>query len=306
MRLLVIGGGGQLGTKIIEQARDRFELYATYLTRRPLLNEPNLFQVDKTDRTVILALFQKLRPEVVVDTAALHSVDYCETHKNEARLANVEGTKNVAKACRDHNARMIFISTDYVFDGIQGSYTEDDDTNPVNYYGVTKLEGERGVAQICSNHVIARPSVIYSYVSSARRESSSGKPVNFAIWLTQKMKSNESVKIVEDQHSSPTFADNLAEALLELAKSDKTGIYHTAGKTRLSRYEFAVKIAQKLDFDQRLITPVKTGQLRQVAKRPMDSSLSVEKIDRDLGLRMLAVDEALDRFREQFTSGEQE
>lgn len=303
MRILVIGGGGQLGTKIVEQAKDRFETYATYLTRKPSLNESNLFQLDKTNREDVFTLFRKLKPEVAVDTAALHNVDYCETHKNEAKSANVEGTRNVAEACRDHNARMIFISTDYVFDGIKGNYAENDDANPVNYYGVTKLEGERAVARICSNHLIARPSVIYGYVSSAQRESSSGKPLNFAIWLAQKMKNNEPVKIVNDQYSSPTLADNLAEVLLELADSDKTGVYHVAGKTRLSRYEFAMRIAQKLNFDQKLISHIETNQLKQVARRPMDSSLKVEKIERDLGLRMLAIDEALNRFREQFVSG---
>jgi len=306
MRLLVIGGGGQLGTKIVEQARGRFELYATYLTRRPRLNESNLFQVDKTNREAVMNVFRKLTPQVVIDTAALHNVDYCETHQSEARLANVEGTGNVAEACRDYDTRMIFISTDYVFDGIKGNYAEDDDANPINYYGATKLEGERAMAQICNNHVVARPSVIYGYIPSAQRESSSGKPVNFATWLVQKMMSNEPVKIVNDQYSSPTLADNLAEALLELAKSDKTGVYHTAGKTRLSRYEFAVRIAQKLNFDQRLISPIATSQLKQVAKRPMDSSLKVDKIERDLGLRMLAIDEALNRLRERFVSGEQE
>jgi len=304
MRLLVIGGGGQLGTKIVEKAKDRFQVYATYLTRKPPLNQSNTFQTDKTNREDVLTLFQRLRPEVVIDTAALHNVDYCETHKAEARLANFEGTRNIAEACRNHNARMIFISTDYVFDGVKGNYTEDDDTNPVNYYGTTKLEGEKAVAQICPNHVIARPSVIYGYVSSVQRESSSGKPLNFAIWLAQKLRNNEPVKIVNDQYSSPTLADNLADIVLELTESGKTGTYHTAGKTRLSRHDFAVKIAQKLNFDQKLITPTETGQLKQLAKRPMDSSLKVEKIEKDLGVRMLTIDEALDRFREQFVNGE--
>jgi len=305
MRLLVIGGGGQLGTKIVEQARDRFELYATYLTRRPLLNQSNIFQIDKTNREEVLALLRKVKPQVVIDTAALHNVDFCETHRDEAKLANSEGTRYVAEACRDQNARMIFISTDYVFDGVRGNYTENDETNPINYYGTTKLEGERAVAQICSNHIVARPSVIYGYVSSTQRESSSGKPLNFAMWLAQKLRNNEPVKIVNDQYSSPTLADDLGEALLRLAESEKTGVYHMAGKTRLNRYEFAVKIAQKLDFDEKLITPIETSQLKQLARRPMDSSLRVEKIERDLESGMLTIDEALDRFREQFLGGEQ-
>jgi len=304
VRILVIGGGGQLGTKIVEQARDRFDAYATYLTRKPLLEESRIFQIDKTNREDIRALFRKLRPEIAVDTAALHNVDYCETHKDEAWKANVEGTRNVAEACRDHSSKMVFISTDYVFDGVKGSYLEDDKANPVNYYGSTKLEAEKIVAQTFSNYVIARPSVIYSYVASTQIESSSGKPLNFAMWLTQKLSDKESVKIVADQYSSPTLADNLAGALLRLAESEKTGIYHAAGRTRLSRYEFAVKIARELNLDEALVTPIPTHQLKQIAKRPVDSSLNVERIQNDLKLKMLTIEEALDQLKDQMTRSE--
>jgi len=304
MRILVIGGGGQLGTKIVEQARDRFEVYATYLTRKPLLEESRIFQIDKTNREDMRALFRKLKPQVVVDTAALHNVDYCETHRDEAWKANVEGTRNVAEACKNHGTKMVFISTDYVFDGIKGNYLEDDEANPVNYYGLTKLEAEKIIAQTFSNYVIARPSIIYSYVSSTQSESSSGKPLNFTMWLTQKLGNKESVKIVADQYSSPTLADNLAVALLRLAESERAGIYHTAGETRLSRYEFAVKIARKLNLDERLVAPITTHQLKQTAKRPADSSLKVEKIQKDLKLKMLTIDEALDQLKHQIICSE--
>ena len=304
MRILVIGGGGQLGTKIVEKARDRFEVYATYLTRKPLLEESRIFQIDKTNREDIGALFRKLKPEVAVDTAALHNVDYCETHRDEAWKANVEGTRNLAEACKNHGTKMVFISTDYVFDGIKGNYLEDDEANPVNYYGLTKLEAEKIIAQTFSNYVIARPSIIYSYVPSTQCESSSGKPLNFAMWLTQKLSNKESVKIVTDQYSSPTLADNLAQALLGLAESEKTGTYHTAGRTRLSRYEFALKITRKLGLEEALVAPIATNQLKQIAKRPVDSSLNVEKIQKDLKLKMLTIDEALDQLRDQMTRSE--
>ena len=304
MRILVIGGGGQLGTKIVEKARDRFEVYATYLTRKPLLEESRIFQIDKTNREDIGALFRKLKPEVAVDTAALHNVDYCETHRDEAWKANVEGTRNLAEACKNHGTKMVFISTDYVFDGIKGNYLEDDEANPVNYYGLTKLEAEKIIAQTFSNYVIARPSIIYSYVPSTQCESSSGKPLNFAMWLTQKLSNKESVKIVTDQYSSPTLADNLAQALLGLAESEKTGTYHTAGRTRLSRYEFALKITRKLGLDEALVVAIATNQLKQIAKRPVDSSLNVEKIQKDLKLKMLTIDEALDQLRDQMTRSE--
>jgi len=304
VRILVIGGGGQVGTKIIEQAKNQFAVYATYQARRPPIDESKSFHVDKTNRQAVLNLFEKLEPEVAIDTAALHNVDYCETHRDEAWTVNVEGTRNVAEACKKYGSRMIFVSTDYVFDGVKGNYTEDDTTNPINHYGVTKLEAERTIAQTLSDYVIARPSVIYGYVPISQRQSSSGKPLNFAMWLAQKLRNEEPLKIVTDQYGSPTLADSLAETLLKLAQSDKTGVYHTAGGTRLNRYEFAVKIAKKLKFKATLITPIMTSQLKQAAMRPMDSSLSVEKIEIHLGLRMPTIDEALEKFKRQSVRGE--
>lgn len=303
MRILVIGGGGQLATKILEQAKGRFEVYATYLTRKPFINDSRVFQIDKTNRESTMALFRRLKPGAAIDTAALHNVDYCETHRDEAWSVNVEGTRNVAEACKNHDAKMIFISSDYVFDGAKGNYMEDDDANPVNYYGLTKLEAEKAVATTCSNYVIARPSVIYSYVPSTHDRSSSGKPLNFAMWLAQRLRNSEPVKIVKDQYGSPTLADSLAEFLLRLVDSQKVGTYHVAGGTRLSRYEFAVRIARKLNFDERLIAPATTDQLKQIARRPMDSSLSVEKIEKDLAQKTPTIDKALDRFSQQFFGG---
>jgi dTDP-4-dehydrorhamnose reductase len=300
LKLLVIGGGGQLGRRIIQQAPADFEPYATYITRRPPLEDANAIQLDKTNREEVQLVFRKLRPEVVIDTAALHNVDYCETHQNEALSINAEGTRNVAEAASQNKARLVFISTDFVFDGSKGSYLEIDKPNPINYYGVTKVEGERIISETCHDYAIVRPSVIYSCVSQDETVSSSGKPLNFGMWLVQKLKRREPVKIVSDQYASPTLADNLAEAVVKLAESRKNGIYHTAGSTRLSRYEFALKLADKLGFDRTLVGSTTTSELGQVAKRPPDSSLSIEKIEKELNVRMLPIDEALEYFRKQF------
>jgi len=295
MKLLVIGGGGQLGSKIIEKAKDRFDVCATYMTREPPLDPSKIYRVDKTDREGVATLLKRLKPNVVIDTAALHSVDYCETRKDETWAVNVDGTKNVAEACKKHDAKMVFVSTDYVFDGAKGNYVEEDPPNPINYYGLSKLEAERVIAQTCENYVIARPSVIYSWVPPVQRQlqSSSGKPLNFAMWLIQKLSNKEPVKIVIDQYGSPTLADSLAKTLVRLSESDHNGTYHIAGRTRLSRYDFAVKIARRLGLDESLILPITTDQLKQLAKRPMDSSLNVEKIEKHLNVKMLTIDAAL-------------
>jgi len=307
VKTLVIGGGGQLGSKIIEKAKDHFDVYATYMTREVPLDPSRIYRVDKTDREGVATLFQGLKPKVVIDTAALHNVDYCETHKDEAWAVNADGTRNVAEACKKHDAKMVFVSTDYVFDGAKGNYGEGDPTNPVNYYGLSKLEAEKAVAQTCENHVIARPSVIYSWVPPAQRQlqSSSGKPLNFAMWLIQKLSNKEPVRIVTDQYGSPTLADSLAETLIRLSESDHTGTYHITGKTRLSRYDFAVKIARRLGLDESFVSSITTDQLKQVAKRPMDSSLNVEKVEKHLNIKMLTIDEALNIISKQMVEGEE-
>jgi len=301
MKVLVIGGGGQLGSKIIEKAKDNFDVYATYMTREPSLDPSRIYKVDKTDRGGIIHFFRNLKPNIVIDTAALHSVDYCETHKQEAWAVNMEGTKNVVEACSKNRAKMVFVSTDYVFDGTKGNYMEEEPVKPINYYGLTKLEAEKMIDQTSEDYIVARPSVIYSWVppDRSRLQSSSGKPLNFAMWLIQKLREKTPVKIVTDQYSSPTLADSLAETILRLSESDKVGIYHTAGKTRLSRYDFALKIAQKFGLDENLTSPITTDQLNQMAKRPMDSSLNVEKVERDLKTKMLIIDEALDLMGKQ-------
>ena len=290
-----------MGFKVAELALREFETFATYNFRPIKLEGCSSFQLDKCNRDETLALIKRLKPDVVIDTAALHNVDYCETHRDEAWKVNVEGTKNVADACREVNAKMIFISTDYVFDGKKGFYSEEDPPNPLHYYAQTKLEGEKVVKEAGMDYAIARPSVIYGWNPSelAGLRSSSGKSTNFAIWTINKLKKGEEINIVTDQYSSPTLADNLAEVLLVLAKSGKQGIYHTAGKTCLNRFDFAKKIAEIFELDGSLIKPVTSDVFKQVAERPKKCCLDVSKAERELKVRFLTAEEGLMKMKEQ-------
>jgi len=301
MKLLVVGGSGLLGFKVAELAAGEFETFATYNFRLTKLHGCRFFKLDKTDRSDTLTLMNKLKPDFVIDTAALHDVNYCETHRDEAWKVNVEGTKNVAEACREVGAKMIFISTDYVFDGKKGFYTEEDTPNPLHYYAKTKLEGERVVKEAGIDYAIARPSVIYGWSPSelAGLQSSSGKSVNFVVWVVNKLKKKEETNIVTDQYSSPTLADNLAEVLLVLSKSGKQGVYHTAGKTCIDRFSFAKKIAEIFKLDDSLIKPVTSDLFRQVAERPKLCCLDISKAERELRIIFLTVEEGLMKMKEQ-------
>ncbi len=301
-RLLVVGVTGLVGSKVAELAPGfGFEPHGTYNARQGKFSKS--YKLDVTDKNLTFDLVKKLRPDAIVDTAALHNVDYCESHREEATKVNVEGTENLVGAARETGSMLVYLSTDYVFDGKKGNYVESDPPNPLHYYARTKLEGEKIVANLPGS-AIARPSVIYGWNSLERSDtpSSSGKTLNFAMYALDKLQKGERIKAVNDQFSSPTFADNLAEALLRIASRRVAGIFHTAGRSCLSRYEFAIHLAKVFGYPEAMIEPVSTSALKQMAERPRNSCLGVEHAEGVLRMRFLTAEEGLSRMKDQLPS----
>src|SRR6266568_6040106 len=301
-RLLVIGSTGLVGSKIARLAsKYGFEAYNTQNARDSDL--PRSTQLNITDRRATQSLTKEVRPSAIINTAALHNVDYCETHREEAENVNVEGARNLVEAAVQNDSRLIHLSTDYVFDGTSGHYTELDTPHPLHFYAETKLEAERIAAKVRS-YAVARPSVIYGWnpLEASGIPSSSGKTVNFAMFVLDRLKKKETIKAVRDQYSSPTFADNLADALLKLAKYPHNGVFHTAGRSCLSRYEFAVKLAEIFQYPQRLVQPMFTTEFKQLAERPKNSCLLVQKAENALGMKFLTTDEGIMVMKNQASS----
>jgi len=301
-RLLIVGSTGLVGSKVAYLAPEHgFEAYNTHNARTSPL--PNSVQLNIADRDETLSLVKKVRPEAIVNTAALHNVDYCENHHEEATKVNVEGVRNLVDAARETDSRLIHLSTDYVFDGNSGHYSELDSPHPLHFYAETKLEAEKVAADLPS-YAVARPSVIYGWnpLEAGGVPSSSGKTINFAMFVLDKLKKNEAVKAVRDQYSSPTFADNLAEALLRLATHSENGVFHMAGKSCISRYEFAVKLAEIFAYPTRLVEPVYTSDFKQLARRPKNSCLRVEKAEQTLQIRFLTAEEGIREMKRQAPS----
>jgi dTDP-4-dehydrorhamnose reductase len=242
----------------------------------------------------ITEVFNSIKPEIVVHAGAISNVDKCEENKELAWTINVEGTKHIAELSRKHKAFLIFVSTDYVFSGKKGMYTETDETKPINYYGKTKLEAEKIVRDLMSEWCIARPSVIYGSVPAA------GK-INFALWVLEKLRNCEKINIITDQIISPTFNTNLAEMILEVAQRRLTGIYHLSGATPLNRYDFACLLAETFQLDKNLIKPAKSEEMNWNAKRPKNTSLNVEKASRTLSKKPLKIEYALNKLKEEIT-----
>jgi dTDP-4-dehydrorhamnose reductase len=292
MKVLVVGGSGLLGSRITKLFCSKFETYATYSTNKPPLRECELIKLNVIERDSVIKLIEEIHPEVVVHTAALTDVDYCEKHKKETWKLNVIGTRNVLEGCEKAGARMVYISTDYVFDGVRGNYCEEDSVNPVSYYGTSKLEGEKLLAAGKVDYSIGRVSVVYGWNGPWQR-------LNFVTWVIKNLSEGKSIKVVDDQYNTPTLADNGAEAVYLMVKNHSQGIYHITGCECINRYEFALKVAEVFELDNSKIILGKTSELYQLARRPFNSCLSTKKAERELGYKPLKVSEGLAVMRRQ-------
>lgn len=281
--IFVTGGSGLLGSKFNKDSFEEYNITKTF-NRNP---ENNCISLDITNHSDVLAKLKSSNPDLIIHSAALTNVDYCEDHQNEAYEINVKGTENIVKACEKIDCKLIYVSTDFVFDGKKGMYCEDEKTNPLGYYALTKLQGEEVVQNSNLNYAISRTSVLYGWHRQA----------NFVTWVINELKSENEINIVTDHYNSPTFADNAADAMIKIFEKDKEGIYHIAGDERISRFDFAKNIAEVFNLDKNLINPIKSSEFIQKAKRPKDSSLSVEKARKDLKIKMLNTLEGLKEMK---------
>lgn len=267
-KILVIGGSGLLGIKLREVLEENnCDVHATFYQNQ--IKKGNCFRLDITHKNDVENALDKVSPDIIVHTAAYTNVDECEKNKDVAFAVNVQGTKNLANTAEKLGAKFIYISTDYVFDGKKGFYKEDDQVNPIDFYGETKLLGEKAVGDICNDFIIARTSVLYGANKN-----------NFVTWLIENLKSGKNINIVNDQFVSPTLNTDLSHQIIELIQADETGIYHTAGGERINRYNFALFLADVFSLDKNLINEVSVEDMSWIAHRPKDSSLNISKISK--------------------------
>ena len=264
MKIFITGGSGLFGSKLAEIAMSKgYEVFSGYRNNIPPHGEP--VRYDLLDYGSIERVIEDIRPDAIVHSAALTNVDRCEEEPTLAFRMNSLATKKISEMAKKYGIYMLYISTDYVFDGRRGYYKETDEINPINVYGFTKYVGELWV------DAVGRTSVIYG------AKPASGK-VNFALWLINKLGSGEEVRIIDDQYITPTLNTNLAKMSLEMVEREIKGVYHLAGETRVSRYDFTVKLAEVFGFDKELIKRSKMAEMNWKAERPKDSSLNTEKV----------------------------
>ncbi|MFN8633690.1 MAG: dTDP-4-dehydrorhamnose reductase [Chloroflexota bacterium] len=273
MRILVTGSNGLVGTKVLEQllANPAHQPLGAYHRERTndFLGDFPVFWMDVTDAQDVRAALDAARPDVVIHAGAFTNVDAAERDRDLAWAINAEGTSNLAQACAERGIRLVYLSTEYVFDGTDGPYREYDPVNPLGWYAKTKHGGEQALAAAAGNWAIARTTVVYGYAPHVRS--------NFVLWLVGELKAGRRVRIVDDQVGSPTLADNLAQMVVALATRQRIGIFNTAGADVISRLEFSRQVAETFGLDASLIDRASTASLGQAAPRPLNAGLVMHK-----------------------------
>lgn len=288
MRILITGASGLVGYRATLLLRTAHTIIPT-ASEIPEYLVPYQPQVmDITNADAVHEVISAERPDVVIHCAAHTAVDRCETEPALAQQLNVEGTRNVANACRTIGAKLVYLSTDYVFDGNAGPYAEDATPNPLSVYSRTKLEGEQ-VARELPTALVIRTTVVYG-VHPVRK--------SFPIWLIGELRAGRAVRIVDDQWSTPTFADQLVQAIAFLLEQQATGIWNVGDATYCNRYEFAVQIATLFNLDATRISRTNTAALGQAAARPLRGGLKMDKL-RAAGFSLRSSAECLQELKRQ-------
>lgn len=288
MKIATTGAGGLFGTAFVALACNAHDVYSLYNQHKPSFGAP--VQIDLQHHDRLARVLKEVKPDVIVHAAALTDVDLCEKQRELAMAINYEATRAVVHTAKELDAFVIYMSTDYVFDGERGMYGETDRPNPVNFYGLTKLRGEEVVKEQLTDYLIVRTSVIYGSTPA------SGK-VNFALWILDKLEKRQPVPVLTDQYVSPTLNTNLAELILDAVNSRTTGILHLAGASRVSRYEFAASLCDEWGLDNSLLVKASIREMKWAARRPRDSSLDVSKAKAVLEGEPLTVSESLKALR---------
>jgi len=287
--LLVFGGSGLPGGKVAALARESFKVVATYRGTKPRLSGIDFVEFSKDHVEEAMALVRKTKPSAVIDAEAMDDVDRCEEERDLAWQVNAGSTGSLARVATDIGARYLFVSTDFVFDGTKGGYREQDVPRPVNHFGETKLAGEHAVLAATADHLVARPSLLYGWDDTR---------LNFATWVLSSARDGTPIDVVTDWIASPTFADSLAEGVLQLLKVPDGGVYHLAGAEGMSRYDFAVRLMKASGLHPKLVRPVRSAQLHLKAPRPANASLSSAKAKRHR-IAVLSADEGIAAMKEQ-------
>ncbi|NPC70550.1 SDR family oxidoreductase [Corallococcus exiguus] len=289
MRFLVTGANGLVGSRVCAQLTERgHEVVGLGRGPRRTGGTHGYVEVDLTREQDVAAAIAQARPEAIIHPASMTEVDACEKDPDAAYAANVHATAAVARAAKVAGAHLVHVSTDYVFDGDAGPYSEDALPNPRGVYALTKHMAEQAARVFAPGCAIARTAVVYGWPAA-------GRP-NFGAWLVGALEKGQPVKLFEDQVVSPSFADSVAAMLVELGERQLGGVWNTCGGTVIDRVGFGRALCEVFGFDASLITPTRMADLKLASPRPLRSGLKTDKVRTELKAQPLELAESLARF----------
>ena len=280
MKILITGSNGLLGQKLVKllAGKNGITLLATSIgENRISKKEGYQYQsLDITNRDEVLNLINKFNPSTIINTAAMTNVDACESDKKVCWNLNVNAVKYLIEASELNDSHLIHLSTDFVFDGLNGPYKEDDKPNPLSYYGESKYEAEKLLQASNIKWSIARTIIVYGIGENMSRS-------NIVLWAKEALEKGKPLTIVDDQFRSPTLAEDLAMGCWLIAEKVAEGIYHLSGKDRMSIIELVYRVADFYGSDKSIVTPIKSKSLNQAAKRPPKTGFILDKAMKNLG-----------------------
>ena len=294
-KVLLTGANGLLGQKLVYafKSRNDIELLATGIGQNRLIDQANyLYQsLDITNETEVNQTIKQFSPHVIINCAAMTNVDACELNQKQCWDVNVNGVKHLANAVAKLGTHFIHLSTDFVFDGEDGPYNENDIPNPLHYYAKSKLESEKIVMRNCVNWSIARTIIIYGITDNMSRS-------NLVLWAKGEIEKGNTINVVNDQFRSPTLAEDLAKGCISIMDKNAFGLFHLSGPKTYSILEMVYMVSDFYKLDKSLINPVSSKSLNQPAKRPLVTGFDIRKAKKELNYNpvdFLAGIEIMDR-----------
>lgn len=289
-KILITGSNGLLGQKLIYQliGYPGFEVYATSRgENRTIIQKRYVYiPLDITSEQEVKETFEEVKPDIVINTAAMTNVDACESEKEACWKLNVDAVQYLINACEEYDSHLIHVSTDFIFDGEAGPYSEEATPNPLSYYGESKLAAEKLFETAECKWAIARTVLVYGVVDNMSRS-------NIVLWAKSALEKGGELTVVDDQFRSPTLAEDLAHGCILIAEKAAEGIYHISGDEYMCVLDLVKRVAKYFGFDENLVKPISSTTLNQTAKRPPRTGFVLDKAKKYLGYKPSTFEEGL-------------
>ena len=298
-RILITGSNGLLGQKLILALRSKNEVLATSVGENRM-NDTQAYtyqSLDVMNEQAVHQIIAQFKPEAVINTAAMTNVDGCEEDKEGCDKLNVLAVQYLADACEKVNAQLVHISTDFIFDGENGPYKEEDEVNPLSYYGLSKWKSEQILKKHTCDWTVLRTIIVYGIVDNMSRG-------NIVLWGRGALQKGDPLNIIDDQFRSPTLAEDLAQACVLAVEKRALGVYNASGKDVMSIFEMVERMADFYGCDKSIINRISTATLNQTAKRPPKTGFVLYKATKELGYNPHSFEEGLAIVEEQILERE--